>query len=256
MTKPLQNRTVLVTGASSGIGRHFSRLFARQGARVIIAARRQGLLVELAQSIEAEGGTAFPVELDVRDAGSVKAAFDAAVSKFGSVDSVVANAGTNSEGLALDMGADEFDNLLAVNVKGVFLTIQEAARRMVAAGSSDREHGRIVIISSITANTVTPGLAAYSASKAAVQHLGKVVAREWARLGISVNVVNPGYIETELNAAWFESPGGQKQISKWPRRRLMEAADLDPIMTWLVSDAARRATGSVFTVDDGQSILP
>lgn len=256
MATDLTNRTILVTGASSGLGDHFSRLYARHGANVVIAARRLDRLNALAQQIEASGGRALAVELDVQDPVSVSAAFEAATSHFGSVDGVVANAGMNAEGLALDLGADELDALFAVNVKGVFLTIQEAARRMIAAGSKEREHGRIVIISSITANTVTPGLAAYSASKAAVQHLGKIVAREWARSGISVNIVNPGYIETELNADWFASPGGQKQMSKWPRGRLLEASDLDPVMAWLVSDEARRVTGSVFTIDDGQSILP
>ena len=113
-----------------------------------------------------------------------------------------------------------------------------------------------MILASITANAVTPGIAAYSASKAAVQQLGKVAAREWARSGISVNVVNPGYILTEINSDWFASEGGKRQISKWPRKRLLDPSDLDPVMLHLVSDAARRVTGSVFTIDDGQSILP
>ena len=248
------NRTIFITGASSGLGEHFARLCASQGAKVVVAARRIDRLQKLVSEIESAGGQALAVEMDVSDAASTCAAFDAAEAYFGAVDSVIANAGMNAEGMALDLKADEFDALFAVNVKGVFLTIQEAARRMFAAGSKQREHGRIVIISSITANTVTPGIAAYSASKAAVQQLGKVVAREWARSGISVNIVNPGYVNTDLTAEWFASEGGQKQISKWPRKRLMEASDLDPVMLHLVSDAARRVTGAVFTVDDGQSI--
>lgn len=252
----LDGRTILVTGASSGLGRHFAKLFAGHGAKVVVAARRTQLLEDLVSEITAAGGHAFAVPMDVADPVSIKVAFDAAEAEIGPVDSVVANAGINSEGMALDLGADELDAVLSVNVKGVFLTAQEAARRMITAGSKEREHGRIVIISSITANSVTPGIAAYSASKAAVQQLGKVLAREWARSGISVNMVNPGYIATELNSDWFDSEGGQKQISKWPRKRLMEASDLDPVMLHLVSDAARRVTGSVFTIDDGQSLLP
>ena len=250
----LSNRTILVTGASSGLGAHFARTFARHGASVVIAARRADRLSALESDIRAAGGKALAVGMDVSDLASTRAAFDAADAAFGGVDSVVANAGVNSEGRALDLSADELDALMSVNVKGVFLTAQEAGRRMIAAGSREREHGRIVIISSITANAVVPGIASYSASKAAVQQLGKVLAREWARSGISVNIVNPGYIETELNAAWFASEGGQKQIAKWPRKRLMEASDLDPVMLHLVSDAARRVTGSVFTIDDGQSL--
>lgn len=252
----LGNRTILVTGASSGLGRHFATIFAAHGAKVVVAARRTQMLEDLVVEIEAAGGRAFAVPMDVSDFASTQAAFDAAEAEFGFIDSVVANAGINSEGMALDLRADELDAVLSVNVKGVFLTVQEAARRMIVAGSKEREHGRIVIISSITANSVTPGIAAYSASKAAVQQLGKVLAREWARQGISVNMVNPGYIATELNSDWFDSEGGQKQISKWPRKRLMEASDLDPVMLHLVSDAARRVTGSVFTIDDGQSLLP
>lgn len=250
----LSNRTILITGASSGLGAHFARLLASHGAKVVVAARRTDRLTRLVAEIAASGGQAFAVEMDVSDPASTKAAFDEAQAHFGSIDSVVANAGMNSEGLAIDLEPDEFDALFSVNVKGVFLTIQEAARRMMAAGSKEREHGRIVIISSITANTVSPGIAAYSASKAAVQQLGKVVAREWARSGISVNMINPGYIRTDMNSDWFASESGQKQISKWPRKRLMEASDLDPVLLHLVSDAARRVTGSVFTVDDGQSV--
>jgi NAD(P)-dependent dehydrogenase (short-subunit alcohol dehydrogenase family) len=250
----ISNRTILVTGASSGLGAHFARLFASQGARVVVAARRVDRLQSLVEDIASKGGKAFAVEIDVSDATSTRAAFDAAVAHFGEVDSVVANAGMNSEGMAIDLSADEFDAVFAVNVKGVFLTIQEAGRRMKAAGSKEREHGRIVIIASIAANVVTTGIAAYSASKAAVQQLGKCIAREWARDGISVNMVNPGYISTELNGDWFATDGGQKQIAKWPRRRLMEASDLDPVMLHLVSDASRRVTGSVYTVDDGQSV--
>lgn len=252
----LDGRTILVTGASSGLGRHFATVFAAHGAKVVVAARRTQMLDSLVADIEAAGGQAFAVPMDVSDVASTKAAYDAAEARFGAIDSVVANAGINSEGMALDLGADELDAVLSVNVKGVFLTVQEGARRMIAAGSREREHGRIVIISSITANDVTAGIAAYSASKAAVQQLGKVLAREWARMGISVNIVNPGYIATELNSEWFETEGGQKQIGKWPRKRLMEASDLDPVMLHLVSDAARRLTGSVFTIDDGQSLAP
>ncbi len=250
----LSNRSIFITGASSGLGAHFARLFVSQGAKVVLAARRLDRLTDIVKTLQATGGQALAVEMDVSDATSTKAAFDAAEAHFGSIDSVVANAGMNSEAMAIDLGADEFDALFAVNVKGVFLTIQEAARRMIAAESRTREHGRIVIISSITANIVSPGIAAYSASKAAVQQLGKVVAREWAREGISVNMVNPGYIRTDLNSDWFDTEGGQKQISKFSRKRLMDAADLDPVMLHLVSDAARRVTGSVFTIDDGQSL--
>jgi len=133
-------------------------------------------------------------------------------------------------------------------------TAREGAKHMINAGSREREHGRIVLISSITARKVSAGIAAYSASKAGVLQMGKVMAREWANKGISVNIVCPGYIETDLNRDWFETDGGKKQIQKFPRRRLLQQTDMDPTILLLCSDQAKGITGSVFTVDDGQSL--
>lgn len=250
----LTGRTALVTGASSGLGARFATRLAASGANVVLGARRMAQLNAVREQILSAGGRAIAVEMDVTDGDSTSAAYDEAEAAFGVVDSVIANAGMNIEGPTLELAADAFDGVMAVNVRGVFLTVQEAARRLIAAGSPDRENGRIVIVSSITAQAVAPGLAAYSASKAAVLQLGRVLAREWARKGVNVNIVCPGYIETELNADWFATDGGRKQIASWPRRRLMREDDLDSLMLYLVSDDARALTGSVFTVDDGQSL--
>ena len=181
-------------------------------------------------------------------------AFDAAEAAFGPVDSVIANAGMGSETPFLEHSADEFDQLMAVNLRGVFLTVQEGAKRMMAAGSRERQHGRIVIISSILAQTVEPGMAIYSASKAALLQMGKVLAREWARQGINVNSVLPGYIVTEINGDWFNTEGGQKQVMRFPRKRVMEIDALDPTLLYLASDASKFVTGVGFTIDDGQSL--
>ncbi|HEX6859071.1 MAG TPA: SDR family NAD(P)-dependent oxidoreductase [Caulobacteraceae bacterium] len=247
----MTGRAVLITGASSGLGRRFARVLAASGAKVALAARRTDRLQALVDEI---GGEAVAVQMDVRDEASVIAGFDAAEKALGPIESVIANAGMNSEGMATDITADEFSRVLDVNVKGAFLTAREGARRMLAHGVKDTGRGRIVLIASIGAFTVLPGLAAYCASKAAVLQLGKVLAREWANRGINVNIVCPGYIETELNAEWFASEGGQRQVAGFPRRRLMEEADLDAIVAYLASDAARAVTGSVFTIDDGQSL--
>jgi len=160
----------------------------------------------------------------------------------------------NSEGLAVDIPVEEFERVLSINTKGAFLTAREGARRMMAAFPREEQRGRIVIVASIGANIVLPGAAAYCASKAGVAMLGKALAREWVNRGINVNVVCPGYIETELNSDWFASEGGKKQLSGFPRRRLMAEADLDPVVLYLLSDTARAVTGSVFTLDDGQSL--
>jgi NAD(P)-dependent dehydrogenase (short-subunit alcohol dehydrogenase family) len=116
------------------------------------------------------------------------------------------------------------------------------------------ERGRIVLISSITARMVTPGTAAYSASKAAVSHMGRLLAREWARSGPNVNMLSPGYIRSELAGDWFETEGGRKQMATWPRRRLLDDDALDSTLLYLLSDASTGITGSDFTIDDGQSL--
>lgn len=251
MNSDLAGRTVLITGASSGLGEGFARRAVAAGARVVAAARRTGRLQALAAEL---GDALLPVAMDAADEASVIAAFDAAAAHFGPVDSVIVNAGVSGEGTMLEMTADEFDAVTAVNLRGAFLTAREAARRMLAAGSKTREHGRIVLISSITAVQVSPGLGAYSATKAGVSAMGKVMAREWVRIGIAVNMVAPGYIRTEINHDWFETDAGMKQIAGFPRRRLLPAQDLDAMVLYLASDACRGVTGAVFTVDDGQSL--
>lgn len=250
----LSGRTILVTGASSGLGARFARVLAAHGANVVLAARRIDMLHALAQEIAQEGGTSLVVEMDVADEASTQAAYDAAEARFGPVDSVVANAGTNVEGLALDIDVDALDRIFSVNVRGVFLTVREGARRMIAAGAPERRHGRVVIISSITATSISPGTGPYSASKAAVLQLGRVLARDWANRGINVNMICPGYIETDINAGWFKSPGGEKQMRTWPRRRIMPEDSLDAMLVYLSSDASAPVTGSSFTIDDGQSL--
>lgn len=254
MNSSLNGRTLLLTGASSGIGAHFAGVAAAAGARVVLGARRTDRLDTIVEAIRAKGGEAIAVTMDVADKASTIAAFDAAETAFGPVDSVVANAGMSLETSFLEHGPDEFVQLMAVNLKGVFLTVQEAAKRMMAAGSRTREHGRIVIISSITAQAIEPGLAAYSASKAAVLQMGKVLAREWARQGINVNSVLPGYIVTEINQDWFSTEGGQKQVMRFPRKRVMDVDALDPTLLYLCSDASKFVTGVGFTIDDGQSL--
>ncbi len=258
MTQPfsfdLTGRVVLVTGASSGLGARFAGILAASGASVVLAARRVEPMQALAQQIIDAGGRATAIAMDVTDEASIIAAYDAAEAAFGPVDTVIANAGANAEGPATELAAEAFASLMAVNVTGVFLTVREGAKRMMAAGSKDRGDGRIVIISSITAESISAGLGPYSASKAAVRQLGRVLARDWANRGINVNVVCPGYIETDINADWFQTEAGAKQIAKWPRRRLMDADALDAAILNLCSDASAFITGSVVTIDDGQTL--
>lgn len=254
MSFDLSGRVALVTGASSGLGAHFARILSNAGAMVALCARRIDRLEALAGEIRDAGGVTLPIGMDVTDADSVAAAFDAAEASLGPVDTVFANAGMNNRALATEITPEAWDEVMAVNVRGVFLTAREGAKRMIAAGSRETARGRVVLIASIGAHKVLPGLTAYCTSKAAVAMMGRSLAREWANRGINVNVLCPGYALTELNSEWFDEDGGKAQIAGFPRRRLMDVSDLDSMALYLASDASRAITGSVFTLDDGQSL--
>jgi NAD(P)-dependent dehydrogenase (short-subunit alcohol dehydrogenase family) len=251
-SRDLAGRVALVTGASSGLGRHFARLLAGAGAHVVAGARRKERLDDLAAEIGAAGGRLLPVALDVEQEASIAAAYDAAEKAFGTVDIVVANAGVSPPGSALELPVADLAQILAVNVQGVYLTAREAARRLIAGGRSER--GRVILLGSVGSHKPLAGLIAYSMTKAAVAMMGKGLAREWARHGINVNTICPGWIATELNSDWLASEAGQKLVKTFPRRRLMQETDLDAMMLFLASDASSAITGGVFAADDGQSL--
>lgn len=250
----LTGRVALVTGASSGLGENFARILAAAGAKVVLAARRTDRLERVCSEIRAADGDAIAVTMDVTDEASTVAAYDAAEVAFGPVTSIIANAGMNVEKSIFDMTVAEFDQIYAVNQRGVFLTVREGARRLIATGSRQSGVGRVVIIASITANSIWPGLSPYAGTKAAVQHMGKVMARDWARLGINVNSICPGYIETEINDGFLETEHGARMVAGFPRRRLEKVSDLDAMLLYLASDASAGVTGASFTIDDGQSL--
>jgi len=253
MTEPdLNGRVALVTGASSGFGHHFARLLAAAGAKVVAGARRKERLDDLARTIRAAGGTIEPVTLDVEDEGSIIAAYDAAERAFGTVDTIIANAGISPPGSALELPVEDLSQILRVNVQGVYLTAREGARRLIARGAPER--GRMILVGSVGSIRPLAGLTAYSMTKAAVAMMGKGLAREWARHGINVNTICPGWVATELNSEWLTSEGGQKLIKSFPRRRLMQSSDLDGMTLFLASDGSAAVTGGVFSIDDGQSL--
>ncbi len=246
----LTGKVAVVTGASGGLGAHFAKLLAANGAAVAVTARRVDKIQAIADEINAGGGKALALALDVGDAEAIGPALDRVQAELGGLDILVNNAGIGGEGLALDISVEDFDQTFAVNVRGTFFAAREAARRMIAA----KVEGRIVNIASIASHTVLPGLSAYCGSKAAVAMLTKSLAREWARRGIAVNALAPGYIETAINDAWWPTEGGQKQLKGFPRRRLMDASDLDEAFLLLAGPAASAITGTLITVDDGQSL--
>jgi NAD(P)-dependent dehydrogenase (short-subunit alcohol dehydrogenase family) len=252
MAGRVAGRVALVTGASSGRGANFAKVLAREGASVVVAARRKQKLDALVEAIRKAGGKALAVSCDVTDEASIMAAYEAAEDEFGVVDTVIANAGMTTSASALDQTAEEFGQVLDLNVKAVFLTAREAARRLIKARMADR--GRIVNIASIGAREVLPGVAAYCASKAAVVQLTRSLAREWAKHGLNVNSLSPGYVATELNTDWLNSESGQKMLSKTARRRIMDADSLDEAMLFLCSDGSKFVTGTDIVVDDGQTM--
>ena len=254
MTGELAGGVAIVTGASGGLGVHFATCLARAGAAVALCARRTDRIEDLAQSLRAEGAKVVALPLDVADAASIAPVFDQVQEALGPVSILVNNAGVGGDGLALDLSIETWDQTFAVNVRGVFFAAQAAARLMFANDSAAQGRARIVNIASIASHTVLPGLSAYNASKASVAMLTRSLAREWSRRGIAVNALAPGYIETDINAAWWSTEGGQKQLKGFPRRRLMEASDLDVAFMMLCGPAARAVAGTLITIDDGQSL--
>jgi len=251
----LSDRTILLTGASSGIGEHFAEVLGATGAKVVLAARRFDKVAALADKIKAAGGKALAVEMDVESEASVKQAYDAAEAAFGVVHTIYANAGTHATGLATEIDMAAFDQVISVNMRGVFLTAREGARRLVAQGPAVSARGRVVLVASIGSFKALDKEIPYGASKAALIVLAKSLGKEWAPAGICVNAICPGSIRTPLSDNYWETnPAGKKRIEAFPRTRLMGISDLDDTMLLLGADQAKAITGASLVVDDGQTL--
>lgn len=242
----LSGKTALVTGASSGLGEHFARCLGAAGAAVVLAARRADRLKVLQAELAAKDVTASAIDLDVTSSESIAAALESA----GHIDIVVNNAGISIVKPALEMPEQDWDSVVDTNLRGAWLMAQGAARRWVAA----KKPGVIVNIASILGLRTIGQVAPYNASKAGLIHLTRALAMEWARYNIRINAICPGYIETEMNSAFWKTPGGQKLIDRIPQRRIGKPEHLDGALLLLSSDAGEFMTGSVITVDGGHTV--
>ena len=247
LTFDLNGRTALVTGASSGLGRHFARTLAVHGAAVALAARRVERLEALAEEIRDAGGTAYAVPMDVTDAGSVAAGLDGAQDALGVPDILVNNSGIARPATTLEVSEADWAGVVGTNLEGAWRVAQGTARRMVDAGRA----GSIINVLSILAFGVARGLGSYAASKAGLLQLTRTMAMELARHQVRVNAIAPGYVLTEMNREFFASDAGQAMIEHIPQRRIGDPSELDGALLLLASDASAYMTGSTIVVDGG-----
>ena len=241
---------MLVTGGSSGLGRFFATFLAARGARVTVGARRAEALTKTVDDIAAAKGQAQSVVMDVTVGASIATALDTAEARFGLIQIVINNAGVTATRPALQQDESDWDKVIDTNLKGVWLVAQTAGRRMVAY----KVKGSIVNVASILGLRVASSVAPYAISKAGVVQMTKALALEWARYGIRVNALAPGYFETELNDDFFQQAGGQALIKRIPQRRLGELRELEGPLLLLASEAGSYMTGSVIVADGGHVV--
>ena len=246
----LAGKVALVTGASSGLGKHFAGVLAEAGAQVGVGARRLERLNNVVASIESAGGRALAAQLDVTDPDSIRSLFKMTTDTVGLIDVVVNCAGIAKTGDFIELGDAEWNKVFAVNVDGARRVSQEATRRLIDA----ERPGVIVNIASVAGIGAAPGWTVYATSKAAVIHLTKTMATELWRFNIRVNALCPGYFPSEMSEAFLASERGQEYVDHFPPRRVGELHELTGPLLLLASDASSYMTGVTLPVDGGHSI--
>lgn len=243
----LEGKTVLVTGASSGLGRRFAEVLAQAGAVVALTGRRLERLEELRVDIARWGGSAFACAMDVSRIANIRQTLERIESALGPIDVLVNNSGVSLQKPLEDCDETEYDSVMDTNAKGAFFVAQDVARRLILA----KRAGSIINIASVAGLRSIGQLGIYGMSKAALISMTKAMAHEWARHSISVNAICPGYIETEINHEYWNSDGGRKLLNRLPRRRVGNPSDLDGLLLLLASEPGGFINGAVITADDG-----
>jgi NAD(P)-dependent dehydrogenase (short-subunit alcohol dehydrogenase family) len=246
----LTGEVALVTGASSGIGRHLAELLAAAGAKVALAARRVDRLAEAAREIAAAGGESLPIVCDVTRSDAVAGAVAKAETELGPLTILVNNAGVVVSKPLFEHTEADWDHVVDTNLKGAWLAAREFAHHLVRL----QRPGRIINISSVLGFRTIGRVPAYCAAKAGLTHLTHVLAMELARHGILVNALAPGYVETDFNRAFFQTEAGKALISRIPLKRLGQTEDLDGALLFLASSASAYVTGAVIAVDGGHGV--
>jgi NAD(P)-dependent dehydrogenase (short-subunit alcohol dehydrogenase family) len=223
---------------------------------VVLASRRTERMKELRAEIEAAGGAAHVVALDVTDYASIKAAVAHAETEAGTIDILVNNAGVSTSQKLVDVTPADYARIFDTNARGAFFVAQEVAKRMIMRGQGNGKPSyRIINIASVAALRVLPQIGVYAMSKAAVVQMTKAMALEWGRHGINVNAICPGYIDTEINHHHWSSEAGQKLLAMLPRKRVGQPQDLDGLLLLLAADESQFINGAVMSADDGFSLL-
>ena len=257
-TIDLSGRVALVTGASSGLGLQFAKTLAGAGAAVVLAGRRVERLKTLRAEIEAGGGDAHVVALDVTDHASIKSAVAHAETEMGTIDILVNNSGVGTTQRLTEVSPDDYDYVMNTNTKGAFFVAQEVGKRMIAraqgAAPGTFTGGRIVNIASTAGLRVASQIGVYCMSKAALIHMTRAMALEWGRYGINVNAICPGYIDTEINHHQWATEKGQKLVATLPRKRVGQPQDLDVVLMMLCANESHFVNGAVIQADDGAAV--